>query len=356
MADLLKTLGDVKSRINIGDPRLSPILEGVNGSKDLSAASDELRKAKQKYVAAVSLLENSVRSWSGDDPVTQIYSKVFDEKNIISPPDAESELVEEWDLRRANSVPPGYKDGAKEDTGIGDFLIWKSILHLGAELKRDLIFVTGDEKADWFVRSNGGGAYPRPELIAEYKKFSGGKNFRLASLHDILLEMEVSKDFASEVERAEDDANNTFRLFIHAPSADAIRNLKTTALIKGKYEGQYETLTFILPYGGTEISIYDQGSLFKFQVSEAGHNSLWVYPNSTYQFFFVGHPATGQPRDIKDEPSQHAAFRIEKDQRLFVRSKDNAILGVRLNTANVPKFDENFVISFAGAIFKGDDS
>ena len=43
-------------------------------------------------------------------------------------------------------MPPGYKDGRKEDEGIGDFLIWKSLLKFGEEKKLDLAFVTGEEK------------------------------------------------------------------------------------------------------------------------------------------------------------------------------------------------------------------
>ena len=127
LAELLKTFSDVKSKINIGETRLSPILEGVDGSNDLSKASEALGEAKKKYVSAISLLEKSVRSWSGNDPVTKIYSREFSEENMISPPQTKEELVSEWDKRRSNSVPPGYKD----ETGIRDFLIRKTILLSG---------------------------------------------------------------------------------------------------------------------------------------------------------------------------------------------------------------------------------
>jgi hypothetical protein len=41
--------------------------------------------------------------------------------------------------RTDNQVPPGYKDASKDDKGIGDFLIWKSILDLGKKKNRDLV-------------------------------------------------------------------------------------------------------------------------------------------------------------------------------------------------------------------------
>ena len=41
--------------------------------------------------------------------------------------------------------PPGYKDGAKDGGGVGDFLIWKTIATLGEQKKEHLIFVSEEE-------------------------------------------------------------------------------------------------------------------------------------------------------------------------------------------------------------------
>ncbi len=136
LAELLKTLGDIKSRINIGETRLSPILVGVEGSEQLTIASKALAQAKEQYTAAIGLLEDKVRSWSGDDPVTKIYGSVFEASNIVSPAEGDRDIFSEWTVRRREQIPPGYKDSAKADTGIGDFLIWKSLLHLGAKEKK----------------------------------------------------------------------------------------------------------------------------------------------------------------------------------------------------------------------------
>jgi hypothetical protein len=221
LAELLKTIGDIKSRINIGETRLSPILEGVEGSEQLAVASKALELAKEQYKAAVNLLEEQVSSWNGDDPVTTIYASVFDADNMISPPEDTNQILYEWEARLKEKIPPGYKDSVKADTGIGDFIIWKSLLHLGRKEKKDLIFVTGEEKADWFVRVNGRCAYPRPELVAEYRKASEGKNIRLVSLHQVLSEMEISQEFVLEIESAENTANTEVRegFRIHPPPA-----------------------------------------------------------------------------------------------------------------------------------------
>ena len=86
-----------------------------------------------------------------------------------------------------------------------------SLLRLGRDNKKDLIFVTGEEKADWFVRAGAEPIYPRPELIDEYRRSSGGRNIRLSTLHELLREMEVSDAVVEEVQRVEQEANTAIR-------------------------------------------------------------------------------------------------------------------------------------------------
>ena len=57
--------------------------------------------------------------------------------------------------RYRDKVPPGYKDASKDDGGIGDFLIWKTLLQLGSKEKKDFVFVTGEQKPDWFNQASG---------------------------------------------------------------------------------------------------------------------------------------------------------------------------------------------------------
>lgn len=92
LAELLKALGDVKSRMNIGEKKLSPILDGVDGSEEMATVSQALNAAKKQYTAALEKVEARVQSWSGDDPVTSIYDTVFDGENIISPTDTNADM------------------------------------------------------------------------------------------------------------------------------------------------------------------------------------------------------------------------------------------------------------------------
>ena len=66
----------------------------------------------------------------------------------------------------------GYKDAAKE-VSIGDFLIWKTLLTLGEKEKKNCAFVTGDQKADWFVRVDGKGTLRQARTRRRIRAFFG---------------------------------------------------------------------------------------------------------------------------------------------------------------------------------------
>lgn len=142
----------------------------------------KLTEAAIAYRKSVGAVIDDIEQWKENDPVVSIYSNVFNDDAIIKidTKTNKKELLAEWRWRLINKIPPGYKDAAK-DVPLGDFLIWRAILEAGRKTKKDCIFITGEEKADWFVRS-GRGVFARPELISEYGRFSGGKSFMLMSL------------------------------------------------------------------------------------------------------------------------------------------------------------------------------
>ncbi len=65
-------------------------------------------------------------------------------------------------------------------------LIWKTILEIGRKQKKDLIFVSGDTKADWWHQSSHRPLYPRSELIEEYRRESEGGSFHILGFGDFL--------------------------------------------------------------------------------------------------------------------------------------------------------------------------
>ena len=122
--------------------------------KELEKAASEMNSARKTYLAAYGKIASIViRQWRGDDPVTSIYREVFSASRVVEHDLSLEDAKREWQKRLLNKIPPGYKDGGKDDQGVGDFIIWMSLLRLGRENKRDLIFVTGEEKIGSYERA-----------------------------------------------------------------------------------------------------------------------------------------------------------------------------------------------------------
>lgn len=212
LATIAKTLNDKRTEAATGGVDVPPLLEGLEETKAMASAAEELKRARKKYMDSMTKLVELIRAWRGDDPVTSTYRGIFQGNIIVDVKESREDIEAQWAVRLRRKVPPGYKDGAKGDTGIGDFLVWLTILQLGRQHERSLIFVTGEEKADWFVRSDKEGIYPRPELVDEYRRESKGKHLRLAKLADVLAEMDAPKELVLEVRNAENVANTAVQM------------------------------------------------------------------------------------------------------------------------------------------------
>lgn len=232
LAEVVTGLTDRLSRLEAPKSKLSPILEGVEGYDKLPELAEAAEKAVADYRGALKSLIGKIKQWRGNDPVSELYAEVFSNGNIIEAPGDRSALKEEWTRRLGLKLPPGYKDGGKEDTGIGDFLIWKSLLHLGKTLGKDLVFLTLDDKGDWAVRAGNEAVYPRPELVDEYRRVSGGRSLRISHLGDFLRQMEVSEATVVKVKQAETVEINIDNSLAETPGNLSAFWLKSTARLK----------------------------------------------------------------------------------------------------------------------------
>ena len=179
-----------------------PLLEGLSEYKELLKLESKLNEKIVEYRKKIGEITSKMKAWNWDDPVSLVYRSVFSKDVVLDIKLKEDKIKEELSYRFLHKIPPGFKDGNKEDEGMGDFLIWKTILHIGEERKLDLIFVSGDEKTDWYHRVEKQGLYPRFELVSEYQRVSDGKSFhilRLSELLDLLgADIEVVKEVAKE--------------------------------------------------------------------------------------------------------------------------------------------------------------
>ncbi|WP_146042193.1 PIN domain-containing protein [Chromobacterium sinusclupearum] len=203
IAELQQALLDKVSRIATIDKFSFPIMEDIDEYKKLNELIEKVKSIKKEIAKENSELISKINSWEWSDPVNSLYKDVFTRELIIETDGENNDVLEELLRRQHLSIPPGYKDSGKDDLGVGDFLIWKTIIKLGMENKKDIIFVSGDEKADWQHRAGGNGFLPRFELLDEYRRASEGKAFYIIQLSKLLELLRAKQDSVNEIKQEE---------------------------------------------------------------------------------------------------------------------------------------------------------
>jgi hypothetical protein len=202
IGDLYKGIADKASRLQV--PQLSyPILEAIPEFQEIKKSLTGIAGHVKDLQKANGGLLRTIRSWEWNDPVSLAYRKHLPASIVFEPKLDREKTLGELKRRYELAIPPGYKDAAKDDYGVGDYLVWKTILAIGARNKRDLIFVSGEEKADWQHRSDGTPLLPRYELLDEYMRSSGGKALYIVPLSRLLELLNVADRSVKEIKQEE---------------------------------------------------------------------------------------------------------------------------------------------------------
>jgi len=195
-----------------------PLLEEIPEYLESVQLEQELDKILSKYRNILDKVLERIQSWEWNDPVSMMYQEIFNTNNIFDPAFDQNQMITEFRSRYQNKIPPGYKDSGKEDEGIGDFLIWKTILELGKAQQKSIVLVSGEQKADWRIKSEGKPLYPRYELVDEFKRYSGGQAFHLLQFSDFLNLYGASDATVQEVREKEQEIS-TFIIETRIPNA-----------------------------------------------------------------------------------------------------------------------------------------
>ncbi|WP_367127087.1 PIN-like domain-containing protein [Saccharothrix sp. HUAS TT1] len=120
------------------------------------------------------------------------------------------ELVQEGKRRANAKEPPGYLDAGKDESSLpegaaGDYLVWAQAVQEASRRGADLLFVTGDEKEDWWWRHRSEFLGPRVELVEEFAAASGRRLHMMRPV-DLLrrataLDVTVRSESVSDVAR-----------------------------------------------------------------------------------------------------------------------------------------------------------
>ncbi|MEJ6816595.1 PIN domain-containing protein [Pseudomonas sp. LF-5] len=270
----------------------------------------KLREASNEYAESLHSLIKSMKAWRGNDPVSLAYREIFVDDVVVDPEFKRTEVEKAWKIRLASKIPPGYKDGGKLDTGIGDFLIWLSILEIGKKKNQDLIFVTGEEKADWRVRSNSKGVYLRPELIDEYRRHSNGRSLELLSLGELLSRAGVEEEVVSAVKDAEASVTASDSLILDYNEDIACFNYST-------YDGELL------------ITVKGKGD-FNLKFSKASNERIHVYADSGTAVARARHVPRDQAIEFESFDSSSRVYTIGVAEIFLVKNADGSILAAKI--------------------------
>lgn len=146
---------------------------------------DKLATLKSELTGALAKVDGAQLDITGNDPIRDKLNSLFSE-SVGSKPTNQKELddfAKEGEIRYNRKIPPGYLDadkgknpneaifsygGLQYERKFGDFIIWKQLLHKAkVDAVTAIIFVTSDQKEDWWARLNGKTIGPRPELCGE---------------------------------------------------------------------------------------------------------------------------------------------------------------------------------------------
>jgi len=180
-----------------------PLLSPLSEFKKVLRLGEEVNKKISEYQKAIDEVLAIVQGWHWNDPVSMLYHEVFTDETIVDIEIKEDDVRDDLSARQQHDIPPGYKDAGKKDEGVGDLLIWYTILEVGRIHHKSVIFVTGEEKADWYKKSEGQPLYPRYELVDEFRRESGGCSFHMVKFSRFLELFGATEKVVEEIKKEE---------------------------------------------------------------------------------------------------------------------------------------------------------
>jgi hypothetical protein len=145
-------------------------------SPDLAFAHKEWVKATLNYCQAAQSFRDEMNGWA-TDPLSPILAKCL---CVVDDVDDDGLLDEMALLDGADCMRPGRCDADKKkpDRGVGDFVIWKTMLAYAIKEEKDIVFVTHDNKGDWHTNGR-----PIPLMVNEMQK--NGRRIRVIGMENL---------------------------------------------------------------------------------------------------------------------------------------------------------------------------
>lgn len=172
IAEVETSLPNAKKDVEKYLEKARKILDGM-AKKDIQCKQKIEEKISRTEEEVIELMEEEQKQQEQFSQKDIVFEKVIEWLNGRCGEEAEEktlqEIKKEAKRREENKIPPGYCDRKKEEN-FGDYYIFYDMIEKAKREKKDVIFITDDEKEDWYWIKNGQKCGGRPELLNEFFK------------------------------------------------------------------------------------------------------------------------------------------------------------------------------------------
>lgn len=211
--------------------------------------SNNLKKSLEK-------IKKSIDEFNQDLDITYIQKKdpILDEINQIVGNKVTNEftkeeleqIYKEGSDRFEKEIPPGYKDKDKDgNEKYNDLVIWKELISLAKEKKKDILFISDDRKEDWAIKFKGKDFGPRTELLKEFIKESNQLFYSISTKRfiEIISSIHSITDTELLIKETENITKN-----IYDKEREVVEKIKQLKNEREKFEKDFFTKNFIEIY------------------------------------------------------------------------------------------------------------
>lgn len=202
LAELYQFLFRRKGVVPI-QPKNYPLLDGSKDYQKVLEVEGKINALAKEYNDAIEKVLGHIAAWRWNDPVSEMYADVFSNGVVYDPQMNPEDLIKDWERRVNHKIPPGYKDGGKDQNAGGDLIVWQTILDVGRTRQKSVLFVSGETKPDWWHRVEGRTLYPRYELVEEFSRSSAGQSFHMVELSQLMDMFGATSQVVEEIRKEE---------------------------------------------------------------------------------------------------------------------------------------------------------
>lgn len=170
----LDTINDEVKKYDAIKQDIKKIVDTLQSTKHHPFVCSDLMK---EFTDKIEEVQGALQAGKGahekifhDDPICEKVTKIFEGRVGEKFGDEEiSKIYAEGKKRYEHKIPPGYKDMSKpEPDRYGDLILWKQLISKAKESGKGIVFITDDEKEDWWYEIGSTRIGPRPELLREF--------------------------------------------------------------------------------------------------------------------------------------------------------------------------------------------